>query len=99
MSLIKVNYSLNRKYFVETSALDQMVAIASKNFKDLDIIESKIVMNDTKNDFIIKINASIKNGASYEGTLLRFQEKLEKYSIALIDSKPENISITIIKEY
>ena len=97
MSLIKVNYSLNRKYFVETLALEQMVKITSKKCKELEVIESKIVMNDVKNDFIIKIKASIKKGASYEKTLLNFQKELEKNSISLIDSKPENISITIIE--
>ncbi|MCK5806937.1 MAG: hypothetical protein KAG91_00905 [Mycoplasmataceae bacterium] len=99
MSLIKINYSLNRKYFVETSALEQMVKTVSKKSKDLKIIEQKIVMDDSKNDFIIKIKASIKKGASYEGTILTFQKELEKNSIALIDSKPENISITIIEEH
>ncbi|MCK5867557.1 MAG: hypothetical protein KAG14_04090 [Mycoplasmataceae bacterium] len=97
--MIKINYSLNRKYFVETSALEQMVNKVSKKNKYLNIIESKITMDDSKNDFIIKIKASIKKGVSYEKTLLEFQKELEKKSISLIDSKPENISITIIEEH
>ena len=76
-----------------------MVKIVSKKCKELNILESKILMNDAKNDFIIKIKASIKKNAPYEKTLLLFQKELEKKSIALIDSKPENISITIIQEY
>lgn len=99
MSLVSVSYSLNQTYFVSEDAFYQAVKKAANISKFTKAISLDICHNDETNDFKVCINAKIKQGASIKTALLELQKNIDDYSLNLIDSKPQNVTIIIEGEF
>lgn len=99
MGIITVNHSLNQAYFVEKKVFENMVKKAITESKLSKSNSFKVEMLEAKNHFKVTVNIEIKKGESYKSAIVELTSKIEDFSINLIDSKPENITIIIDGEF
>jgi hypothetical protein len=99
MSLVKVNYSLNKKYFVENNVFKQAVKKATLESKNVKLINYEVEVPEEKDTFSAKVVVNIKKNSSFQIAINELQENIETYSLNIIDTKPKNISIEIEGEF
>lgn len=99
MAMVTVNYSLNQAYFVDRSAFEKMIKKAASNSKLIKVKESNVIVSETKNDFRVELRILTKKGTSFKDAIESFTKQLDNYSLNLIDSKPENVTLIIEGEF
>ena len=99
MRFVKVNYHLNKKFFVEDVAYKQMVTKALQNFKDdFRVLSLEIDGLEEHNSFNIVMHIKKKQTTPYAVIIDKIQKELEMKSQLLINAKPTNIEINFEKE-
>ena len=91
MKLLKINYSLNKEYFVAKEVFNEIIKKSDLNTKLSKVIDSKIDFFEKTNDFKIELKIKIKKNQSIKKIIFELQNEIEKYSFNLINSKPKNI--------
>lgn len=99
MGLITVNYSLNQTYLVEKQVFEKIVKLACAKSKLSKTNSFNVDISEEKNDFKIEMNISVKSGASLKDAITELEGYIEEYSLNIIESKPENITMIIGGEY
>ena len=99
MRFVKVNYHLNKKFFVEDYAYQEMVLKTMKSIKENIKVEELDILCDEKNNAFL-ISLTIKKDKNIEYALLvnKIQSELEEKSRLLINAKPGNIRIKFVEE-
>lgn len=99
MGMVTVNYSLNQAYFVDQTAFEKIVKKAAANSKLIKVKESNVIVSELKNDFRVELRVEIKKGTTYKNAIESFTKELDNFSLNLMDSKPENVTIIIEGEF
>ena len=93
MKIITVNFHLNQTYNVEDSAINDVVESAFKEIKSSKLINYKVSINKTNENFKLKLNVQKNKDATYKQATSEIKEIIEDYLVNLLDSKGENIQI------
>lgn len=95
MTFYPVDYSLNSTYFVEDSAVMDIINAIGKATRDLKIVNSSVKFLPKSEGYTVQLTVDKKKNVPYREAILKLTENIETDLLLLLDSAPENINITV----
>ncbi len=100
MEFVTVNYSLNQTYNVHKNAFTQIVEKVASNFKELKLTEEmKINIVKGGEDIEFSIDIAVDKNCDASQVILNFSKAIEESVVDMINSKPSNIQIKLIRRF
>ncbi|CAM9151697.1 MMB_0454 family protein [Mycoplasma marinum] len=101
MEYVIVNYSLNQTYNVHKQVFIQIIEKAASNLKNelriVNDIQANIFKLGSDVEFIIEIEVS--KTAEVSQVILDFSKNIEERVVDVMNSKPSNIQIKVIRRF
>lgn len=96
MEFVKVNYSLNRTYFVETTAIEGVVKNTFFESKDAKLLSSDVRVTPEQKVYITVV-IEPKKGITLTDLLVKLTKMIERNYKNVIGRNPDNIQVSFGK--